>query len=128
MARMMVLASTDPLAGANLLGVPAFYWERPLAQEAIAGWGEAAVMEAHSSAQATEVRTTAACSARARLMSAGPPMLTPPRSLAGACAALAPGPAAPACPPHINAQAPSASAPSSGIRSLPVALNIGRGA
>ncbi|KFE70357.1 isochorismate synthase [Hyalangium minutum] len=54
-AGMMTLASADPLAGAGLLGVPTLYWEQPLEQEAIAGWGEAAVMEARSPTEASEV-------------------------------------------------------------------------
>ncbi|MFL5343432.1 MAG: isochorismate synthase MenF [Hyalangium sp.] len=77
-AGMMVLASTDPLAGANLLGVPAFYWERPLAQEAIAGWGEAAVMEAHSSVQATEVLGTLASQVEVRWLGEAPAQLPGP--------------------------------------------------
>ncbi|MCP3141979.1 isochorismate synthase [Pyxidicoccus xibeiensis] len=51
-AGMMPLAVGDPLAGADVLGVPSVYWERPLAQEAAAGWGEAAVVEAEDAAQA----------------------------------------------------------------------------
>lgn len=49
------LAAVDPLAGADVLGAPSVYWERPLAQEAVAGWGEAAVVEARSAAEAMEV-------------------------------------------------------------------------
>lgn len=51
-AGMMPLAVGDPLAGADVLGVPSVYWERPLAQEAAAGWGEAAVVEAADPSQA----------------------------------------------------------------------------
>ncbi|MFP2911785.1 isochorismate synthase, partial [Pyxidicoccus sp. 3LFB2] len=40
-AGMMPLAVGDPLAGADVLGVPSVYWERPLAREAAAGWGDA---------------------------------------------------------------------------------------
>jgi len=50
-AGMIMLSAADPLAGATLLGVPSVYWERPLVQEAVAGWGEAAVMEAQSAAE-----------------------------------------------------------------------------
>ncbi|RKG57315.1 isochorismate synthase, partial [Corallococcus exercitus] len=38
-AGMMPLAGVDPLAGAGSLGVPSVYWERPVAREAVAGWG-----------------------------------------------------------------------------------------
>jgi salicylate biosynthesis isochorismate synthase/menaquinone-specific isochorismate synthase len=51
-AGMMPLAVGDPLAGADVLGVPSVYWERPLAREAAAGWGEAAVVRAEDPAQA----------------------------------------------------------------------------
>lgn len=54
-ARVISLAATDPLAGESLLGVPSLYWERPVTQEAIAGWGEAAVMEARSPAEVNAV-------------------------------------------------------------------------
>ncbi|GMU05337.1 isochorismate synthase [Corallococcus caeni] len=47
-AGMMPLAGVDPLAGAGSLGVPSVYWERPVAREAVAGWGEAGVLEAHA--------------------------------------------------------------------------------
>lgn len=49
------LPGVDPLVGAEVLGAPWVYWERPLTQEAVAGWGEAAVRQAHSAAQAREV-------------------------------------------------------------------------
>ncbi|PTL80773.1 isochorismate synthase MenF [Vitiosangium sp. GDMCC 1.1324] len=51
-AGRMSLAAVDPLAGAEVLGEPSMYWERPLAREAMAGWGEAASVEAGSAAQA----------------------------------------------------------------------------
>lgn len=54
-AGTMTLAAADPLAGADVLGVPSVYWERPLAQEAVAGWGEASVVEARGAAEALEV-------------------------------------------------------------------------
>ncbi len=54
-AGTLSLLAADPLAGADVLGVPSVYWERPLAQEAVAGWGEAAVLEARTSAEAMEV-------------------------------------------------------------------------
>ncbi|XXF81128.1 isochorismate synthase [Myxococcaceae bacterium GXIMD 01537] len=54
-AGMNSLSGADPLAGADVLGVPSVYWERPLAQEAVAGWGEALVVEARDAAQAREV-------------------------------------------------------------------------
>lgn len=54
-AGMMSLAAVDPLAGAEVLGEPSVYWERPLAREAMAGWGEAAAVEAGSAARAQSV-------------------------------------------------------------------------
>jgi salicylate biosynthesis isochorismate synthase/menaquinone-specific isochorismate synthase len=77
-AKMMVLASADPLAGASLLGVPTFYWERPLAQEAIAGWGEAAVMEARGADEATEVLGTLASRVQIRWLGEAPQGLPGP--------------------------------------------------
>ena len=50
-AGMMPLAAVDPLAGAEVLGEPSVYWERPLAREAMAGWGEAASVEASSASR-----------------------------------------------------------------------------
>ena len=38
--------AVDPLAGADLLGEPSLYWERPLQQEGMAGWGQVAVRQA----------------------------------------------------------------------------------
>jgi salicylate biosynthesis isochorismate synthase/menaquinone-specific isochorismate synthase len=75
---MMVLASADPLAGASLLGVPIFYWERPLAQEAIAGWGEAAVMEAHGADESAEVLGTLASRLEIRWLGEAPRVLPGP--------------------------------------------------
>lgn len=49
------LAAVDPLAGADVLGVPSVYWERPSSQEAVAGWGEADGVEARNAAEALEV-------------------------------------------------------------------------
>jgi isochorismate synthase len=46
------LAAMDPLAGAEVLGEPWVYWERQLAQEAVAGWGVAGAVEARSTAEA----------------------------------------------------------------------------
>ncbi|WP_257458828.1 isochorismate synthase [Archangium lipolyticum] len=54
-AGVMPLAAVDPLAGAEVLGEPSVYWERPLAREAVAGWGEASAVEAGSAAQAQAV-------------------------------------------------------------------------
>ncbi|MCP3060279.1 isochorismate synthase [Myxococcus sp. K38C18041901] len=54
-AGMMPLAAVDPLSGADSLGVPTVYWERPLAREAAAGWGEAAVVEATAPGQVPAV-------------------------------------------------------------------------
>jgi salicylate biosynthesis isochorismate synthase len=65
-ARMMTVAAADPLAGASLLGAPSIYWERPLEQEAVAGWGEAAVMGARSAAEAAEVLGTLASQVEVR--------------------------------------------------------------
>jgi len=77
-ARMMVLASADPLAGASLLGVPTFYWERPLAQEAIAGWGEAAVVEPHGADEAAETLATLASRVEIRWLDEAPKALPGP--------------------------------------------------
>ncbi|HYH94809.1 isochorismate synthase [Hyalangium sp.] len=77
-ARMMLLDSADPLAGASLLGVPTLYWERPLAQEAVAGWGEAAVMEARSAAEASEVLGTLASQVEIRWLGEAPMWLPGP--------------------------------------------------
>ena len=77
-ARMMMLASADPLAGAALLGVPSFYWERPLAQEAVAGWGEAAVMEARSPTESVELLGTLASQVEVRWVGATPARLPGP--------------------------------------------------
>ncbi|WP_338866063.1 isochorismate synthase [Myxococcus stipitatus] len=57
-AGMMPLAAVDPLSGADSLGVPTVYWERPLEREAAAGWGEAAVVVATESAQVPGVMAT----------------------------------------------------------------------
>ncbi|WPB72775.1 isochorismate synthase [Archangium violaceum] len=54
-AGTLSLAAVDPLAGAEVLGEPSVYWERPLAGEAMAGWGEAAAVEADSGARAQVV-------------------------------------------------------------------------
>ncbi len=77
-ARMMLLDSTDPLAGESLLGVPTLYWERPLTQDAIAGWGEAAVMEAHSAAQVAEVLGTIASRVEIRWLGEAPTWMPGP--------------------------------------------------
>ncbi|MBN1209410.1 MAG: isochorismate synthase [Myxococcaceae bacterium] len=50
-----ILDAADPLAGTAMLGEPTFYWERSQTQEAAAGWGEAAVLQAHSAAEAVEI-------------------------------------------------------------------------
>lgn len=44
--------AADPLAGADVLGAPSLYWERPLQQEGMAGWGEVAVRQAEDAAGA----------------------------------------------------------------------------
>src|SRR5688572_27720183 len=54
-AGTLSLPAVDPLAGAEVLGEPSVYWERPLAQEAMAGWGEVASVEAGSGARAQVV-------------------------------------------------------------------------
>ena len=77
-ARMMTLASADPLAGASLLGVPTFYWERPLAQEAVAGWGEAAVMEAQCAAEVAEVLGTLSSHLQLQWLGEPPPWMPGP--------------------------------------------------
>jgi isochorismate synthase len=51
----MSLAAVDPLAGTDVLGEPSVYWERPLAREAIAGWGELVSVEAASASRAQAV-------------------------------------------------------------------------
>lgn len=76
-AGMMTLAAVDPLAGAGLLGVPSVYWERPLTQEAVAGWGEAAVMEARSAAEVSGMLETLASQVELRWLE------TPPERLPG---------------------------------------------
>jgi salicylate biosynthesis isochorismate synthase len=77
-ARTMRVAAADPLAGANLWGVPSIYWERPLAQEAVAGWGEAAVVEARSAGEATEVLGTLAARVQVRWLGEAPAWLPGP--------------------------------------------------
>ncbi|MBF5043962.1 isochorismate synthase [Aggregicoccus sp. 17bor-14] len=54
-AGTLSLPAVDPLAGADVLGLPSVYWERPLAQEAAAGWGEAAAVGADDAAGALRV-------------------------------------------------------------------------
>jgi isochorismate synthase len=54
-AGVVALAAVDPLEGARVLGEPSVYWERPLAREAVAGWGEASALEAGSAEQAQAV-------------------------------------------------------------------------
>lgn len=54
-ASRVVLLGVDPLAGARVWGAPDVYWERPLAGEAVAGWGVADTREAASAAQVSEV-------------------------------------------------------------------------
>ena len=49
------LPAVDPLAGAEAWGEPSVYWERPLAREAVAGWGEAGAVEATSAREARAV-------------------------------------------------------------------------
>ncbi|HYO57358.1 isochorismate synthase [Archangium sp.] len=51
----MPLTAVDPLAGAEVLGEPSVYWERPLAGEASAGWGEVVSVEAGSVSRAQAV-------------------------------------------------------------------------
>src|SRR5690349_1672574 len=77
-AGMTTVAATDPLAGAGVLGVPSIYWERPLAQQAVAGWGEAAVMEARSAAQVHEVLAALASQAQLRWLDQAPQGLPGP--------------------------------------------------
>ncbi len=71
-AGVMTLNAADPLAGAGVLGVPSVYWEQPLAQQAVAGWGEAAVMEARSAAEVKGVLATLASQARVRWLGEAP--------------------------------------------------------
>ena len=54
-AGRMALSAVDPLAGARVLGEPSVYWERPLAREAVAGWGEAASVRAEDPLEAQQV-------------------------------------------------------------------------
>ena len=54
-AARIALTGVDPLAGAQVWGEPDVYWERPLAREAVAGWGGAGVVEAMSPAQVAQV-------------------------------------------------------------------------
>lgn len=54
-AGWLPLQAVDPLAGADALGEPGVYWERPSAQEAVAGWGEAGQVEVGNAAAVSEV-------------------------------------------------------------------------
>ncbi|WP_224366525.1 isochorismate synthase [Hyalangium versicolor] len=54
-AEMALLDAADPLAGAAVLGEPSFYWERSQTQEAVAGWGELSVLQAHDAAEAIHI-------------------------------------------------------------------------
>lgn len=72
------LTAADPLAGAALLGVPSIYWERSLTQEAVAGWGEAAVREAHSAESVNEVLSELASQLRVRWLGGAPAWMPGP--------------------------------------------------
>ena len=78
MAGVMPLAAVDPLAGAEVLGEPSVYWERPIAREAVAGWGEAAAVEAGSAARAQAVLKELSAPALVRWLGEPPGALTGP--------------------------------------------------
>ncbi len=77
-AGVVALAAVDPLAGAEVLGEPSVYWERPLAREAVAGWGEAAAVEARSAAQAQAVLKALSAPASVRWLGEAPVALPGP--------------------------------------------------
>ncbi|WNG36583.1 isochorismate synthase [Archangium minus] len=77
-AGMISLAAVDPLAGAEVLGEPSVYWERPLAREAMAGWGEAASVEAESAAQVLTVLKALSAPDSVRWLGASPTALPGP--------------------------------------------------
>jgi salicylate biosynthesis isochorismate synthase/menaquinone-specific isochorismate synthase len=74
----MILTAADPLAGAWVLGMPSIYWERPLAREAVAGWGEAAVMKAQSAAEMRAMLETLSSQVEVRWLGAAPTWLPGP--------------------------------------------------
>ncbi|AKJ03398.1 Menaquinone-specific isochorismate synthase [Archangium gephyra] len=77
-AGTLSLAAVDPLAGAEVLGEPSVYWERPLAGEAMAGWGEAASVEAGSGARAQAVLRELSALDSVRWLGAAPSALPGP--------------------------------------------------
>jgi salicylate biosynthesis isochorismate synthase/menaquinone-specific isochorismate synthase len=77
-AGWVTLGAADPLAGAKVLGLPTLYWERPLVREAIAGWGEAAALEARSAAEASEVLASLSTRLEVRWLGEPPAQLPGP--------------------------------------------------
>jgi isochorismate synthase len=77
-AGVVTLAAVDPLAGAEVLGEPSIYWERPLAREAVAGWGEAAAVEARSASHAQAVLKALSAPASVRWLGEAPVALPGP--------------------------------------------------
>ena len=77
-AGAVALPAVDPLAGAQVLGEPSVYWERPLAREAVAGWGEASAVEARSAAQAQAVLRALSAADSVRWLGEAPAALPGP--------------------------------------------------
>jgi len=71
------LSAVDPLAGVEAWGEPSVYWERPLAREAVAGWGEVGAVEASSAARAQVVLKALSAPDSVRWLEA-PPADEPP--------------------------------------------------
>ncbi|ATB33365.1 isochorismate synthase [Melittangium boletus] len=72
------LVAADPLAGAEVLGEPSVYWERPLASEAVAGWGEAGMARAENASRAQEVLRRLSAPDAVRWLEAPPPGMPGP--------------------------------------------------
>ena len=93
-AGTLSLPAVDPLAGADVLGLPSVYWERPLAREAAAGWGEAAAAGAVDAAGAAQLLEALGTGPRLRWLDDAPAGLPGPwfggmRFAAGAPSAAA---------------------------------------
>ena len=81
-AGRIALTAVDPLAGAEVWGEPTVYWERPLAREAVAGWGEVAAVEADGAARVREVIHALSAPERVRWLGE-PPLALPGPWLGG---------------------------------------------
>jgi isochorismate synthase len=77
-AAVKALAGVDPLAGAEVLGGPSVYWERPLAREGVAGWGEAGVREARGAPQVQEVLRALSAPGTVRWLESAPEAMPGP--------------------------------------------------